>query len=624
MMEFARLLQLKGLRKMFDRRRFVQGIAIPILAMPTSTRAADGPTIREAQARSMPKRYDVIPQIHSDLKTHGTIFERKIHKVGDNVYSAVGWSTCNTIMVVGTDGVIIVDTGSEIQSAREVAAEFRKITDKPVRAVIYTCFHLDHISGVKGHVSVEDMKSGNVAVISHETLLANVIKQAGTIAPILGPRTAYNFGAILVGADIEAMNNGTGPVLRWGGEVSFIAPTRTFAKTLEITVAGVAMNLIHVPSEAADEIAIFLPDSKILLSAEVIPAQHFPALHTLRGEAFRDPRDWYQSIDILRRFKAAAMVPSHGLPVIGTDTVEEVLRNYRDAIQYVHDQTVRQMNKGLTPDQLVQVVKLPPHLTNYRPWMQEFFGSVTQSVRGIYQGYLGWFEGDPVALSPLPKADRARRELELMGGRDRALAAASKAFEDGETQWAAELATRLIHVNLDDKAARQLKAAAFRKLGYAQINAIWRNWYLSAAQELDGFDLTEFVRGNARAFVSPDLVAALPARAFVEGLATRLKAEDTLDVTMTVGFRFPDVDEAYGVVIRQGVVQVDDHLPDKTDLTLTLDKAALDRIRLGQLTMRDALLGGAVKVSNAWPLAVARFFGYFELPFSEPIRLAVR
>ena len=302
------------------------------------------------------------------------------------------------------------------------------------------------------------------------------------------------------------------------------------------------------------------------------------------------------------------------------------MRNYRDAIQFVHDQTIRHMNKGLTPDELVQVVKLPPHLAGYKPWMQEFFGTVRQAVRGIYQGYLGWFEGDPVALALLPRSESARREVELMGGRDRVLAAADKAFVDGDSQWAAELATRLIRINHDDMEARRLKAAAFRKLGYAEMNAIWRNWYLSGARGLEIVD-PEVIRAGmarlARFIASPDLVAALPAKAFVEGFAVRLKAEETLDVVMTVFFRFPDIGEAYGVAIRRGVAQIAD-APETADLTLTLDTVVLNRIRLGQLTMRDAIMRGAVQVRDGALTEVARFFSYFKVPFSTPIQLVVR
>jgi len=582
--------------------------------------AASSPAAEAAMNRS----YDVKAEINPELKAHGAIFERKIHRIGDNVYSAVGWSGCNTIAVVGSDGIIIVDTGTDLQSAQEVATELRKMTDKPARAIIYTCFHLDHIGGVKGFASDADVKQGRVAIIAHETFLANVIRQGRTIAPALGARTAYNFGNFLEGADIEGMNNGTGPLPRRNVKASFIAPTMTFAKTLDITIAGIAMHLVHVPSEAADEIAVFLPESRTLLSSEVIPAQHFPALHPLRGEAYRDPVAWYRSIDLLRGFKAAAMVPSHGLPVIGEDKVEEVLRNYRDAIQFVHDQTVRHMNKALVPDELAETIRLPPHLADYKPWLQEFFGSVSQSVRAIYQGYLGWFEGDPIALAPLPRVERARREIDAMGGRERVLAVAQTAFDDADLQWSAELATRLIRADRSDTAARQLKAAAFRRLGYAQINATWRNWYLSAARELEGFDFVAYARNNVAAFVSPDLIMALPAKAFLETLTTRLKAEDTLEVTMTVGFSFPDVGEAYYFRLRRGVAEVDENLAGATDLTLTLDKAVLDRIQLGQLTMRNAIESGLVKASQGAAPDAFRFFGYFEAPLATPIQLVTR
>lgn len=177
----------------------------------------------------MIKQFDVTPAIHPELRAHGAIFQRKIYKVGDNVYSAIGWANGGTIMVVGDDGVIIVDTGPDIRSAREVAAEFREITDKPVRAVIYTAFHVDHINGVKAFASAEDVKAGHVSIIAQEKLLANVIRSSATIGPILGARSIYNFGYGLAGADIEGMNNGNGPpsppVLE---PPTFIAPTITF------------------------------------------------------------------------------------------------------------------------------------------------------------------------------------------------------------------------------------------------------------------------------------------------------------------------------------------------------------------------------------------------------------
>ena len=216
------------------------------------------------------------------------------------------------------------------------------------------------------------------------------------------------------------MNYGLGP-LYLPGTTSFIPPTKTFAETLDLTIVGVKLRLIHVPSETPDHLNVFLPDSRVLLSGDMIQGPAFPNIHTLRGASFRDPLAWVESIDRMRAVGAEHLVPSHGQPVSGKEKVEEVMRNYRDGIQFVHDQTIRYMNRGMTRDELVAAVKLPQHLASYSPYLREFYGTVSHSVREIYVGYLGWFEGDPVALDPTPPAESARRHVMLMGGRDRVL-----------------------------------------------------------------------------------------------------------------------------------------------------------------------------------------------------------
>ena len=385
------------------------------------------------------------------------------------------------------------------------------------------------------------------------------------------------------------------------------------------------MRMLHVPSEAPDEIAVWLPETHVLLSAEVIQGPTFPNMHTLRGAAFRDPVKWFKSIDTLREFHASDLVPAHGPPVSGADKVEEVLRMYRDGIQFVHDQTVRYMNHGLTPDELVEVVKLPPHLDRFKPYLRQYYGTVKHSVREIYVGYLGWFDGDPVNLDPIAPVERSRRLVALMGGRDRVLDEARKAFTGGDNQWAAELAGYLIRLNHGDLAARTVKANAFRRMAYASINTNWRNWYLVAAHELEGtLDPALPARSAMATFSSPDLIAALPARAWVEGFTTRLKAENTLDTHMTAGFRFPDVNEAYALEIRRGVAQFHNRLPERTDLTIALDKRTLDQMLLGKLTLPDAFAAGTARIEQGTAAEALKFFGYFERPFAAPIQLTVR
>ncbi|MEZ5500698.1 MAG: alkyl sulfatase dimerization domain-containing protein [Steroidobacteraceae bacterium] len=564
---------------------------------------------------------EVAPRIHPELARHTDLFAKKIYKVADNVYCAVGWNVANIVMIVGDDGIILVDAQLSPVTSHAVLEEFRKITDKPLKAIIYSHFHHDHIDGVKGLVSAGEVESGKVAIYAHSSMMANLVDESATLGPILGVRAGYSFGFFLGDKDKEGMNAGTGP-LPTGGGGSFIAPTHTVDDYLKTTIAGVELEIIHVPSEAPDELAIFLPSSGVLIDTEVIQGPAFPNMHTLRGTKYRDPVAWVASIDKLRRLKPQYLVPTHGQPVYGPERAEEVLRMTRDGIQYVHDQTVRQMNKGLTPDELVEVVRLPPHLAEYTPYLREYYGTVKQAVRQIYNGYLGWFQGDPVDLDPVPPTSRAQRLVELMGGRDPVLKAARKAYEDGEYQWTAELATYLIRIDHGDSDARHLKANAFRQLGYSSININWRNWYLTSAMELDGA-LGDGVNAARMAsiFTPADIVTETPAAISIAGWTSRLRAEDALDTRMSLGFVFTDLEESYTLTIRRGVCQFDVGLTDP-DIVITLTKAAYNRFLLGTTGLLDAVRGGDAGLHGE-PADLQKFLNHFEPAGNSRISLTV-
>ena len=561
------------------------------------------------------------PRIHPELARHTRLFDKKIYQVADNVYSAVGWNNANIVMIVGDDGIVLVDALLSPGSSREVLAEFRKITDKPIRAVIYSHFHHDHVDGIKGLVSAEEVARGDVAIYAHATLMEHLVGESATLGPILGVRAGYSFGFFLDSEDKAGMNAGNGP-LPTGGPGSFIAPTHTIDEMLETTIAGVRMQIIHVPSEAPDELVVFLPDNGVLIDTEVIQGPTFPNMHTLRGTKFRDPVRWVDSIDRLRRLQAEYLAPTHGQPVYGADKVEEVLRMTRDGIQYVHDQTVRHMNRGLTPDELVEAVQLPPHLAGYTPYLREYYGTVQQAVRQIYVGYLGWFEGDPVGLDPTPRREQADRLVGLMGGRDAVLAAAAAASDD-DPQWAAELATYLLRVDAGDTDARALKARAFRELGYASMNINWRNWYLTSAMELEGRFGDGVDAGRMASIFTPtDIVTEIPVAVSLRGWTSRLRAEDTLDVEASLGFVFEDLDESHTLTIRRGICQYEAGVTGSQP-TLTLTKAVFDRVQAGALTLGAAVESGDAMLSGE-PAALREFLGYFEPAGSAPIELTLR
>lgn len=268
-----------------------------------------------------------------------------------------------------------------------------------------------------------------------------------------------------------------------------------------------------------------LPDLGILQSAEVIQGESFPNLHSIRGSRYRDPQAWFKSIDKnLRPLPADFMIPSHGRPLAGRAEVAKVLTDNRDAISYVYDQTLRHINKGLLPDDLVEKVILPEALSTSE-WLGDFYGGVPHSVRQIYYGELGWFNADPTTLAPLNIRESSRRYIELIGGRDAVLREAQAAADAGDHQWAAELVSHLVRTDTSDQAARTLKADALRALGYRTPNSNWRNFYLTAARELDGtIDYSLAIQINA-----PDQIAAMPGSALLESLRFRVDPEKSSD-----------------------------------------------------------------------------------------------
>lgn len=562
------------------------------------------------------------PTVNPRLTEHSRKMAQQVYRVTDNVYSAVGFGGANATMIVGRDGVIIVDTMESVDAAKNILAEFRKLTDKPVKAIVYTHNHTDHTMGVKAFTTEEDVKAGKVDIYAHETMMNTVISNASVIAPILGLRSAYSFGVMLETGPEGKINQGLGPQMVFG-QRSFIAPTKTFKDALDVEVAGVKLRLIYAPSETDDEIVVWLPDQKLLQTAEVIQGETFPNLHTIRGTAYRDPVKWFKTIDLMRRLGAEHLVPSHGRPVSGKDKVEDLLTAYRDAIQYVHDQTVRQMNKGLTPDEIAEVVaQLPPHLANH-PWLGEFYGTVKHSVRQIYQGYLGWFNGDPTTLDPTPRAEQAKRYVALMGGRDAVLKAAQTAADNGDHQWAAELLTHLIRLNPNDQEACKRKAHALRQLAYKTQNTNWRNWYITSARELDGTMNKAVAAGAMSSLAAPEIMQQLPPGKFFEALTVRLDPLKSADVHLTAAFRITDTAQSYALEIRRGVAQLHEMAPPSAEVTLHLTQAQMQRIIARQTTFANLLQAGEIRADGNVAL-LARFNSFFDPPVAAPPALTAR
>ncbi|MEN3335393.1 MAG: hypothetical protein V7641_4758 [Blastocatellia bacterium] len=564
-----------------------------------------------------------------------------------DVYSAVGFDLANTIIIKGpqrrADGereLIIVDTLGNPEVTRQTINEFRKqkILPEgrlPIRAIIYTHNHIDHAYGVWGYLKEADRppclpanpeKAGPddfydidkaspdcIVIIGQEQINEGVGTTALIDGTIIDARSSYMYGNFI---PLNHVNDGIGMQEKSGfkrnpdpnGDKKFEAvlpsyrmPSRTFTNWITLKAAGVEMKLIYVPSETNDELSGFVPDQRnrkgqqasgddwggpgLLLSAEVIQGPSFPNLYSLRGTSYRNPAHWFRSVDKLRQFDSWCMVPSHGPPICDAKNIQRLLLNFRDAIQFTHDQAIRWMNKGYTMDELAPLVeniylqsgehdRLMEGLSQVTPiinmpgtpatqtvdpkdYLRPFYGSLVQGVREVYVGSVGWYQADPVALRPTPPKELAERYVKMMNGAARINQAAQEAFDKKEFEWAAELTTNVIRaytdlvpradiaespekqaIQKDLKEARRIKAEAFKKLAEAEMNPNWRNWYITSAHELMGFPLPDKIVGG---LVSPGVVGALPGGAWVNSLTMRLRAELTAkqNVDTTLGFWFP-------------------------------------------------------------------------------------
>ena len=567
------------------------------------------------------------PTVPPRLTEHSRRMAQRIYRVAERVYCAVGYAIANIIFVVGEDGIVVVDATEAVSAAKRIYEDFCAIDPRhatlPVKAVVYTHNHTDHTGGVRAFVDEAALEAGRVEIIAHRTLMDTVINNANLVAPILATRSAYSFGTLLPAGATGKVNAGIGPVLI-AEPASFFAPTRVFDERLDIVLAGVRFEFRYAPSEADDEIVMWLPELGVLLSAEVIQGECLANVHTLRGTRYRDPVRWYQTIDMMRSFGAAYLVPAHGRPVSGAAAVDDVLTVYRDAIQFIHDQTIRHMNFGMTPDELAEAIPaLPPHLARHA-WLGEYYGTVKHSVRQVYAGQLGWFDGDPASLDPLPRSERTRRMVAMMGGAEQVRAAARIALGDRDWRWAAELATLLVRLDVEDADARSIKATALRELGYLTVNTNWRNWYLSAARELErAYEALPFA-GSA-SLASSDVLRAQPLRNVFQRLSVCIDPARCADLHVTLVFRMTDRKESYALELRRGILQVHEQAPAAAQLQLALDtKTLYDLLRDIATRLPAGLESGTVALEHGTREQLSAFFNSFDQPARRMPALAGR
>jgi len=502
-----------------------------------------------------------------------------LFEVVPGVYQVRGMDLSNISFIEGDSGVLVIDPLISTETAAAALALYRQHRgDRPVVAVIYTHSHVDHFGGVKGVTTQADVDAGKCVIIAPEHLVTHAVDENVYAGGAMARRAGYMYGAALDRGPRGQIGAGLGQTTS-SGTVTLIVPTDSITKTGETRVVdGIRMEFQLTPgTEAPAEMNVLFPDRNALCMAENA-THNLHNILTIRGALVRDPRIWSRYLtEAIDRFggRFEVVFASHHWPTWGAERATRFLVEQRDLYGYLHDQTLRMLNAGLTGSEIAEAMVMPPVLE--RAWHTHgYYGSVSHNVKAIYQRYMGWYDGNPAHLWQHTPEEVGKRYVAAMGGVDAVVATAKQAFDAGDYRWAAEILNHVLFADPSNEAAKVLQADTFEQLGFGAENGTWRSAYLAGATELRKGSF-----GTPTATASPDMMAALTPEQVFDAIAIRVNGPKAWDETLSIGIELTDAGHSYRLDLHNGVLVHHPASVDGADLVLRLPAVALVRLLAG-------------------------------------------
>jgi len=535
-----------------------------------------------------------------------------LFQVTQGIYQVRGYDLSNMTIIEGKTGWIIVDPLTARETAAAAMAFARKHLDqRPIVAMIFTHSHIDHFGGVLGVLDSEQVQAENIRIIAPQGFMEEATSENIIAGTAMSRRAMLMYGKNLARSERGHVDSGLG-ISPAFGTFGLLEPTEIIDHTPQtLEIDGIEFVFQNAPgSEAPAELTFYLPHAKAFNGAEVT-SHNMHNLYTLRGAKVRDALRWSNYIDeSIKLFgEAEVYLASHHWPVWGNERIIEFLEVQRDTYKYIHDQTVRLFNQGLTPGEIAEELELPASLqaTFHN---RGYYGTTRHNARAVYQGYLGWYDGNPAHLNPHPPVQAAVRYVDLAGGADAMLQNAQAAYDNADYRWAAELLNHLVFAEPGNTGAKTLLAATYDQLGYQAESGPWRDVYLTAAFELrngppdEGLDIASM----------EDVLRQTPVRRFFDSMAARLNGPDAEGVELRVNFVFTDLGESYLLDISNAVLH---HWPSNPDTaanaTLKLTHGMFIQMLIGKASLKDLLLSDELELDGS-KLDLVRFFSLFDKP----------
>lgn len=532
-----------------------------------------------------------------------------LYEVVDGIYQIRSFDIANMTLIRGETGWIIVDplTSSESSSAGLALAN-KHLGERPVIAVIHTHSHADHFAGVLGVISQEDAETGRVQVLAPVDYVNEALSENVLAGNAMSRRATYMYGNLLPTSPTGWVTTGLGAGVSMG-TTGFVIPNDIVKETGETrTIDGIEIEFqMTMGTEAPAEMVFYFPQFKALCMSE-ITSHHLHNVYTPRGAQVRDALAWAAQInESVELFgdQLEVQFASHHWPIWGREKVREYMTKQRDTYKYIHDQTLRLANHGYTKEEIAEHVDLPDSLGK-EFYNRGYYGTVHHNTRAVYVKYLGYFDGNPAHLYPLPPVKVASHYLDFMGGADSVVEKAQKSFEQGEYRWVAEVLNHVVMSDPEHIAGRSLLADTLEQLGYQSESAPWRNFYLCGALEL-----RNGLKTGSKFGATDSMAKAMPLDNLFQTLAVRLNSKQADGLILHINLKFTD-QAPMQLSIENSVLNAfpNKQHPDPA-ATLEIATLAFKRLMLRLTTAAELLEAGAMTIDGD-AMALAQLGGLFD------------
>lgn len=528
------------------------------------------------------------------LKTSAEILylEPTTDKLAEGIWTIGGISMGNVTVIEAEDGLIVYDTGDSKAEGEHIREAIEKISDKPIKVIIYS--HSHYAYGAGALVDNPD----DVLIIGHpkvnETIEASMRGGGAPSAiPEVGPtmtaRLLIQFNAYVPEEGPDANMMAKLDV----GEFAMLPANETVENGEELDVLGIKMQFFTEYLSDDHNLTVYVPEKGLVMNNFFWPGT--PNIYTLRGGVFRDPLQWRDGLKVIRDLQPEILASTHVRSLVGKDEIMKRLTGYMDQLTLTYDQTLRGILGGLTPAEIRHAIHIPEHMREI-PENAQSYGETIHFPEAIYNYVIGWFDWDVTKLFAIGPKDEAERLVALMGGKKKVISAAEKALRKKEFAWGAQLIQYVYLLDPMNQEVRQLKADLLRAMGHRTTGSIARAFLLTEARALEGE-----VTYPKLIPPSPEVIAASP-ETFVNYYRVRINPKKSESTDKVIEFVFTDKgNKAVALHIRGGVVEYipvpADYYKD-SDYTIKMDSETWPELYLNSVTFKDAVDSGKVEITG--------------------------